>query len=96
MVAIDKEDVSDKDTITVIIKGRPQVFSADELTPDGEVSFEQVVARAYDPVPTGQDIVFEVTYFNGAGRPPQGDLDPGGKVKVHDGTVFNVDYTDNS
>ncbi|MYA49856.1 MAG: hypothetical protein F4045_02105 [Chloroflexi bacterium] len=96
MVTFDKEGVSDKGTVTVVIKGRQQVFSLDELTPDGELSFEQVVARAYDPAPTGQDIVFEVTYFNAAGRPSQGDLDPGEKVKVQDGTVFNVDYTDNS
>ena len=96
MVTIDKEDGSDKGAITVIIKGRPQVFSVDELNPDGELSFEQVVGRAYDPVPTGRDIVFDVSYFNGAGRPPEGDLDPGGNVKVQDGTVFNVDYTDNS
>lgn len=96
MVTIDKEGVADKDTITVIIKGRSQVFPIDELTPEGELSFEQVVGRAYDPVPTGRDIVFDVSYFNGAGRPPEGDLDPGGNVKVQDGTVFNVDYTDNS
>ena len=96
MVTIDKEDTLDKDTITVIIKGRQQEFSVEELTPDGELSFDQVVGRAYDPLPTGQDIVFEVSYFNGAGRPPQGDLDPGEKVKVQDGTVFNVDYTDRS
>lgn len=86
----------DKDTITVTVNGREKPVPSSELSSDGELSFDQVVRIAFDPPPSGQNIVITVTYRNGAGRPPEGRLLAGQRVKVQDGTIFNVTPTDKS
>ena len=86
----------DKDTITIIVNGREKTVPSSELSPDGELSFHQVVRIAFDPPPSGPNIVITVTYRNGAGRPPEGRLLAGQSVKVQDGTIFNVTPTDKS
>ncbi len=88
--------VADKDTVKIIVNGREKMVSLKTLSSDGEISFDQVVGLAYDPVPSNPNIIFHVLYSNGAGRPPSGRLAEGGSVKVHDGTVFNVSTTDKS
>ena len=88
--------VEQKNSVTIVVKGRQVEVPSKELTPDGEISFDQIIKLAYDPLPTGQDIVYEVSYFNGAGRPPEGNLLENETVKIKDGTVFNVNYTDRS
>ena len=88
--------VLDKDTITIVVNGREKTIPVSGLSPDGEISFEQVVGLAFDPIPSNPNIVFHVLYSNGAGRPPNGRLAPGGSVKVQDGTIFNVSTTDKS
>ena len=79
-----------KDMVKIIVNGREKVVSSSEL------SFEQLVELAFDSTPSGPNIVFTVSFFNGAGRPPEGRLVAGQSVKIHDGTVFNVSYTDKS
>ena len=86
----------DKDTITLIVNGREKAVPSSDLSPDGELSFDQVVRIAFDPPPSGPNIVITVTYRNGAGRPPEGRLLAGQSVKVQDGTIFNVTPTDKS
>ena len=86
----------DKDTVTIIVNGREKVVPLKALSSDRELSFKQVVSLAFDPPPSGPDIVFTVSYRNGAGRPPDGRLVAGKGVKVQDGTVFNVSFTDKS
>ncbi len=80
----------DKDRVEIIVNGRKKVVTSSEL------SFDEVVKLAFDPPPSGPDIVFTMSYRNGAGRPPDGRLVAGQSVKVQDGTVFNVSYTDRS
>lgn len=86
----------DKDAITIVVNGREKKIPAKELSSDGELSFEEVVRLAFDPPPSGRDIIFTVSYRHGAGRPPEGRLVAGEGVKVQDGTVFNVSFTDKS
>ena len=62
--------VEDKDTVTIVVNGREKVIPSADLTSEGELSFVQVVKLAFDPPPSGPDIVFTVSYRNGAGRPP--------------------------
>ena len=71
----------------IIVNGRERTVPSDELT------FDEIVKLAFDPPPTGPNIMFSVTYRNGGGRPPEGSLAPGGTVKVQEGTVFNVTAT---
>lgn len=60
------------------------------------ISFDQIVKLAYPTPPAGQLIVYTVTYHNGPRVNPEGTMLDGDKVKVKDGMVFNVQYTDKS
>ncbi|SMD25563.1 multiubiquitin domain-containing protein [Lentzea albidocapillata] len=84
--------VAEKDTkhYEVVVNGRTKIVTTDELT------FEEVVGLAYDPVPSGPNWVFTVTYRRGHGNKPEGTLAPGESVKVKKGMIFNVTATDKS
>ena len=74
----------------IIVNGRTYPVTHDE------VSFDQVVDRAYPNGGRGPLIKYTVNYYNGAGRPTEGKLAEGQEAKVQDGTVFNVTRTDRS
>ena len=76
--------------LAIVVNARQVVVYQEEL------SFDDVVRCAFDPLPTGGAIEFAITYRGGAGRPTEGILAAGGNVKVQDGTVFNVSFTDKS
>lgn len=84
------ERPGDDKRFDIVVNGRPKTVPSEELT------FDEVVSLAFDPVPTGPYITFAVSYRNGGGRPPEGTLVQGGRAKVQDGTVFNVTATDKS
>jgi hypothetical protein len=75
---------------SIIVNGRNRVVTKREL------SFAEVVALAFDPVPTGQNIVFTITYRRGEGHKPEGTLVEGETVKIKEGMIFNVTATDKS
>ena len=77
-------------TYEVVVNGRVKTVTTDEL------SFEQVVQLALDPVPSGPNWVFTVTYRRAHGDKPEGTLKPGQSVKVKDGMIFDVTATDKS
>ena len=64
--------------------------------PNDEVSFDEIVDLAYPHGGRGPLITYTVTFYDGAGRPPEGKLTKGHKAKVKNGTVFNVTRTDRS
>lgn len=76
--------------VTIIVNGRPKVVTEREL------SFDEIVALAFDDPPTGPYIVFTITYRRGHGNKPEGSLVEGETVKVKDGMIFNVTATDKS
>ena len=61
----------DKDTFDIIVNMQEKVVQADALTPDGEISFDQVVVLASEGggLPSGPYIEYEVFFENGLGRP---------------------------
>ena len=63
---------------------------------DKDISFEEVVALAFDPVPSGENIVITVTFSKGTDAKKEGTLQAGQSVKVKDGMVFDVTATDKS
>ncbi len=77
-------------TIMVIVNGRKKEAPWRVLT------FMQVVALAFDPVPNGPDWVFTVTYRKAASKPHEGTLTEGAAVTVRNGTIFNVTATNKS
>ena len=61
----------------------------------GEITYDEVVQLAFDPVPSGPNVLITVTYYRSQGD-KSGDLLPGGKVAVHAGMIFDVVATDRS
>jgi hypothetical protein len=74
----------------IIVNGQQKTVETHEL------SFDQVVALAFDPVPSGPNVMFTVTYRRGHGEKPEGTLTEGESVKVKDGMIFDVTATDKS
>lgn len=60
------------------------------------LSFTEVVALAFNPVPTDPNIMFTVTYRHGPKENPQGELLEGGTVAIKSGMIFNVTPTNKS
>jgi Multiubiquitin len=76
--------------ITIFVNTRKKEEKKRHLT------YDEVVALAFNPVPTGPGIKFTITYRNGPKQNPEGELLPGGKVKIKDGMIFDVTPTTKS
>lgn len=85
-----QEEKDNKREYRIIINGREKIVTSKEL------SFSEVVALAFDNPPTGENIVFTITYRRGEGNKPEGSMVEGDVVKVKDGMIFNVTATDKS
>lgn len=59
-------------------------------------SFDDIVKLAFETPPTGENVVFTITYRNGPPENKEGTLIEGQTVHVKDGMVFNVTATDKS
>lgn len=77
-------------TVTIIVNGREKIVESNRL------SFDQLLALAFDPVPDGPNWCFTVTYRNGPRPNPEGTLIDGQSVRITDRMVFNVTATDKS
>ena len=77
-------------TVTIYVNTRAKEWSKEKI------SFEQLIKLAFENPPIGDNIVFTVTYRNGPHNKPEGNLSPGESVKVKDGEIFDVYYTDKS
>jgi hypothetical protein len=73
-----------------VINAREQVVTSKDLT------FEQLVTYAFPTAPSGDNVLFTISYRRGHGDKPEGSLLAGESVKVKDGMVFVVSATDKS
>jgi hypothetical protein len=78
-------------TVTIVVNGRQKTVPKNE-----ELSFDAVVALAFDNPPTGEGVQFTVQYTRGQGDKPAGTLVEGQSVKVKDGMEFDVTATNRS
>ena len=76
--------------ITIIVNGRQKMVEVRRL------SFNEIVGLAFNPVPTGPNILFTITYRSGPHQNPSGTLMSGASVKIKNGMIFNVTATDKS
>jgi hypothetical protein len=74
----------------IVINGRKKTVTKKELT------FDEVVHLAFEPVPTGPNVLFTITYRRGQGNKPEGTLVQGETLKVKEGMIINVTATDKS
>jgi hypothetical protein len=80
-----------KHTFDIIVNGRSRTWEAKEI------SFDEVVALAFESAPNSGDTVFSVTYRKGGNEHrPEGIMVEGDSVKVKSGTIFNVTATNRS
>lgn len=84
------DDHGNEKQITIIVNGRPRVVTAKEL------SFEEIVHLADENPPTGPFIEITVAFRRGHGDKPEGSLLSGQSVKIKEGMVFIVTFTDKS
>ncbi|MGI8495262.1 MAG: multiubiquitin domain-containing protein [Pyrinomonadaceae bacterium] len=85
-----KDEKDNKKEVAIIVNGKQREVAKKDL------SFADVVALAFDTPPTGENILFTITYRRGHGDKPEGTLIEGQSIKVKDGMIFNVTATDKS
>jgi hypothetical protein len=77
-------------TVQLIVNGRKKTVTAFEL------SYEEVVALAFESPPAGENVLITVTYRHGPDPHHSGSLVAGESVEIKDHMVFNVRATDKS
>lgn len=103
----DQEDVEiPRDDTTIELKEDEHFYSQKEIkiivngeekeTSETRLSFNEVVLIAFPVPPTGENIMFTITYRKGPKANPKGSLTEGGSVKVKKGMIFDVTATDRS
>ncbi|MBS1807628.1 MAG: multiubiquitin domain-containing protein [Acidobacteria bacterium] len=75
---------------TIIVNARKKTVAKKKLT------FDEIVHLAFNPVPTGPNIMFTITYRHGPPANPEGSLMEGKSVRIKDGMIFDVTPTDKS
>lgn len=75
---------------TIYINTEPFVVTGRKLT------FEKLVGLAFNPVPSGPNIMITVDYGKGPKKKPKGSLEAGQSVKIVNGMTFDVTATDRS
>jgi len=75
---------------TIIVNGRKKVVR------DRELSFAEAIGLGFEAPPTGENVIFTVTYSRALGPKPAGTMVEGDTVRIKDGTVINVTATDKS
>lgn len=86
----DHENHAAQRTVTIIVNGRPKTVSKDFI------SYDDVVALAFDTPPTGDGVQFSITYTKGHNDNPKGSLVEGQSVKAKEGMEFDVTPTNRS
>lgn len=76
--------------VTVVFNGRPKTIAKERL------SFEEVIAYAFDTPPSGDGVQFTIQYTRGHSDKPNGTLLEGELVMVQDGMEFDVTPTNRS
>ena len=76
--------------IEIVVNGRERSVKGNEI------SFEAIVALAYNPVPSGEGVVIAVTYEGARGKRHEGILASGEEVGIKNGTAFNVKVNNKS
>jgi hypothetical protein len=82
---------AEKDKVTTI-----EVNGRDREVHGKEISYDEVVALAFDPVPSGPNIAIAVTYKGARGPKHEGVLGPGESVEIKNGTSFVVKVNNKS
>jgi hypothetical protein len=86
----DKDKPNGHKDVTIYINGTAKTVKKERL------SFEELVALAFDPVPSGDGVQFTIQYSRGHSDKPKGSLIEGQSVQVKEGMEFDVTSTNRS
>lgn len=88
---MEKEVVTNKKPeVGIIVNGRE--YPEDEKS----ITFEEVIVLAFGTYNSNPDAAYTVSYSWGGSGKEKGVLDPGTKIKIKKGMVFNVTRTNRS
>jgi predicted metal-dependent TIM-barrel fold hydrolase len=76
--------------VTIVVNGQQRTVEKEALT------FDEVVALAFDPVPTGENVHVHDHFQARERREARRHLTEGETVKVKEGMIFDVTATDKS
>lgn len=74
----------------IIVNARPHKVEGEAI------DYDALVRLAFDPVPTGPDITFSITYSKGPHGSSDGSVPEGGSVAIKNGMIFVVTQTNRS
>ena len=77
-------------SVNIVVNGKQKVVAKDFI------SFNEVIALAFDTPPSGDGVQFSVTYTKGHNDEPKGSLVEGQSVKAKEGMEFDVTTTNRS
>jgi hypothetical protein len=80
----------ERNHFTIVVNGEQVTESKRELT------FVQVLDLAFPPPRQIPDKEYSITFKHAESKPHNGQLHPGGKVEIKDGTSFDVTPTNKS
>lgn len=63
---------------------------------EGAISYDALIALAFNPVPSSPDITFSITYSKGLRPDPEGSVPEGTSVAIKNGMIFVVTQTNRS
>ena len=73
------------------------IVNTREKTVKGKiVTYDQIVALAFETVPSGENIEITVLYRDGPGPDKEGTLAPNGLARIKKDMIFDVTATDKS
>lgn len=73
------------------------IVNTREKTVQGKsVTYDQIVALAFETIPSGENIEITVLYRDGPGPDKEGTLAPNGSVRIKKDMIFDVTATDKS
>lgn len=79
-----------KKVVTIYVETVPHEW------PKGDINYSEVVTLEVPDYSLHPEITYSVTYKRGNGNKPEGQLVPGGCVRVKEGMRFNVTETGQS
>lgn len=85
-----RDKPNDHKQVTIYINGTPKVIQKERLT------FEEIVALAFNNPPTGDGVQFTVQYSRGHSNDSKGSLIEGQSVQAKEGMEFDVTPTNRS
>ena len=86
----DGHDVGGHSKTTIIVNTREKEVEGKEVT------YDQILALAFENPPTGENIEITASYRDGPGQNKEGTLQPGDTVHIKKDMIFDVTATDKS